>query len=397
MLYDLRRHCIIDIDGEIKFKCIPFSSQSSNINNKCFYEVRYSKQQLALLNAATNLPLRLPNGSCWINEIKSNVERGFTIIGNSNLGATMHIGGTGGGVLELIYDASSGERYFYDIDKKLFFNEDGIPKSEDPSITYKLYTNFKMPGAIAFYITSKHQNYIGYGNPIKVLINGQFLKINGDDLFSEMIYAGDDFIIFKPYERKIQDYWNRQRILYDLKSKTEVINPATNEVLKFQRYPEPSDGCEIDESRFLFITVGERYSTYRRVDGYEQNGELIFDKQIRGFIKNPCNFPGEYLFGIVRRGNRDGSGIVIIANNNAIYGWMLRKAVSNGDTDALRNFRILDVPGVDNSTPYPEGSYDEYLNNIPRVWANNATQEYSMDDVQQMVREAVNKILNIQL
>ena len=395
MLYDLRRHCIIDIDGETKFKCMPFS-QRHYMSNKCFYELRYGKQQLALLNVATNLPLRLPNGSCWINKIRSNVSRGFTILGNSNLEATMHIGGTGGGMLELIYDASSGERYFYDIDKKLFLNENSIPKPENPSLMYRLCTNFKMPDAAAFFVTRKTPNdYVEYGSPIKVLINGQFLKINGDDLFSEVIYAGDDFIIFIPYDRNMQDYWNRQRILYDLKSETEVINPVTNEVLKFQRYPQLNEGCEIDESRFLFITVDD--AVYKTLEGYDLFAELIFDKQMRGFIKNPCDFPGEYLFGVFSRGKKYGSGVVIVANNNAIYGWRLKQAVADGNTDALRNFRILDVPGADNSTPFPEGSYNEYLNNIPRIWANGATQEYSMDDVQQMVREAINKILNKQL
>lgn len=395
MLYDLRRHCIIDIDGETKFKCMPFS-QRHYMSNKCFYELRYGKQQLALLNVATNLPLRLPNGSCWINKIRSNVSRGFTILGNSNLEATMHIGETGGGILELIYDVSSGERYFYDIDKKLFLNENSIPKPENPFLMYRLCTNFKMPDAVAFFITRKTPgDYIEYGSPIKVLINGQFLKINGDDLFNEVIYAGDDFIIFIPYDKNMQNYWNRQRILYDLKSKTEVINPITNEVLKFQRYPELSDGCDIDESRFLFITVDD--AVYKTLEGYDQYAELIFDKQMRGFIKNPCDFPGEYLFGVFSRGKKDGSGVIIVANNNAIYGWRLKQAVADGNTDALRNFRILDVPGADNSTPFPEGSYNEYLNNVPRIRTNGATQEYSMDDVQQMVREAINKILNKQL
>ena len=395
MLYDLRRHCIIDIDGETKFKCMPFS-QIGDISNKCFYEVRYGKQQLALLNVATNLPLRLPNGSCWINKIRSNVKRGFTILGNSNLEATRHNGETGGGILELIYDVSSGERYFYDIDKKLFLNENSIPKPENPSLMYRLCSNFKMPDAVAFFVTRKTPDgYVEYGSPIKVLINGQFLKINGDDLFSEVIYAGDDFIIFIPYDRNMQNYWNRQRILYDLKSKTEVINPVTNEVLKFQRYPQLNEGCEIDESRFLFITVDD--AIYKTLEGYDQWAELIFDKQMRGFIKNPCDFPGEYLFGVFSRGKKDGSGVIIVANNNAIYGWRLKQAVADGNTDALKNFRILDVPGADNSTPFPEGSYNEYLNNIPRIRANGATQEYSMDDVQQMVREAVNKILNKQL
>ena len=81
----------------------------------------------------------------------------------------------------------------------------------------------------------------------------------------------------------------------------------------------------------------------------------------------------------------------------AISGWRISRQFADGNTDVLRNFRVLDVPGADNSTPFPKGSYYDYLNNVPRVWANDTTPEYSMDDVQQMVREAINKILNKQL
>ena len=398
MLYDLRRHCIIDIDGETKFKCIPVSAHY-DVNSKCFYEVRYGRKQLALLNVATNLPLRLPNGSCWVNKVRSNGARGYSCLGHSNLDASRHIGETGGGVLELIYDASSGERYLYDIDKKTFLNEDDIPKPENPSLIYRFYNGFRMPGAIAFYVTRKtERDYMAYGCPIKILINGQFLKINGNDLFTDLTYAGDDFIIFIPYNGEIQPHWQRQRSLYDLKSKKEVINPITNKVLKFHSSPGFSSNCEIEESRLLFIVIDEKYAVYRTADGYEQNGELIFDKQTKGFIKNPCGFPGEYLFNIINRGGKDGSGIVIAANNTSLYGWRLTQAIHNGDTEAAnRSFRILDVPGADNSNPFPKGSYYDYLNNVPRVWANDTTPEYSMDDVQQMVREAINKILNKQL
>ena len=196
----------------------------------------------------------------------------------------------------------------------------------------------------------------------------------------------------------MHSYWQFKRILYDLRNKTEVINPITNEVLKFQRYPEVSYDCDLDNSRFLFIEIREEYASFRTLNSFQQYGEFIFDKQTRGFIKNPCGFPGEYLFGVVQRGNRDGSDIVIIANNNASDEWRLRQQFAAGDTDdMIRNFRVLDVPGVDNSPHYPKGSYYEYLDYIPRVSANGTAQEYSMGDIQQMVREAVNKILNKQL
>ena len=401
MLYDLRRHCIIDIDGETKFKCIP-GSNNCVINNKCFYEVRYGKQQFALLNSATNQPLRLPNGSYWINYMRSNIATGYGILGNSNLVARRHVGGAGGGMFEIVYDASSGERYFYDIDKKLFLGEDDIPKPKNPDHVYKLCTAFKMPGAVAFCVSNKYSQieYIAYGSPIKVLINGQFLNIDGDELFSEISYVGEDFIIFCPSSRRRggETSWQRIKSLYDFRNKTTVINPNTNEILKFQRHPETSDGCDTDESRFLFITITDEYSKYRTAEAYLQYGELIFDKQTRDFIKNPCGFPGEYLFGVVDRGKKDGSGIVIIANDRAINRWDLRQQVAAGDTDApSRYYRILDIPGADNSNPFPEGSFYYFFNDIPRVWANDTAQEYSMNDVQQMVREAINKILNKQL
>ena len=397
MLYDLRRHCIIDIDGETKFKCIP-SSQNFDVNNKCFYEVRYGQQQLALLNAATNLPLKLPNGSCWVNNIRSNAKTGYNIIGHSNLMASRHIGGAGGGIVELIYDESSGERYFYDIDKNLFLSEDSIPKTENPFQTYMLYTNFKMPGAIAFCAARKDRGtYVTYNTPIKVLINGQLLKINGNDLFIEITYAGNDFIMFAPFNETTQSRWQRNKSLYDLKNKTEIVNPVTGEVLKFQRNPETSDYCELDESRLLFILLTDNYAIFRTSEEFNQYGELIFDKQTRSFIKNPCGFPGEYLFGIIEHGKKDGSGIVIVANNKTINLWKLNQRVKDGDIYApSRYYRILDIPGADNSNPFPDGSIYEWLNNVPRVQAYDTTHEYSMDDVQQMVREAVNKILNEQ-
>ena len=402
MLYDLRRHCIINIDGETKFKCIP-SSCNNIVNNKSFYELRFGKQQFALLNTATNQPLKLPNGSYWINYMRSNAVTGYGILGNSNLDARRHVGGTGGEMFELIYDASSGERYFYDVDKKLFLNEDELPELDNPLQMYKLCPTFKMPGAIAFAITSKQSSvtHIAYGSTIKVLINGQFLKIDGDEFFNEISYVGEDFIMFCPSSREIEhSYWTRTKSLYDFRNKTTVINPITNEILKFQRYPETSNRCEIDESRLLFITVTDTSSLYlyRTAEGYRQNGELIFDKQTRSFIKNPCGFPGDYLFGIANRGEKDGSGIVIIANDSAINRWDLRQRFDAGDTDApSRYYRILDIPGADNSNPFPDGDFYHFFNDIPRVWANDTTQEYSMDDVQQMVREAVNKILNKQL
>ena len=72
----------------------------------------------------------------------------------------------------------------------------------------------------------------------------------------------------------------------------------------------------------------------------------------------------------------------------------LRKQIDAGNIDAATQYyRILSFPGIDNSNPYPQGDYYDMFNNIPRVEAGEQSQEYSVDDVRQMVREAINKIL----
>lgn len=393
MLYDLRRHCIINIDGETKFKCIPRGDSSYTVNNKSFYEVRYGKEQFALLNAATNTPLKLPNGSCWINYLRSNCGGGYggSILGNSNLHARRHYGdGEGGEIFEIIYDASSRERYFYDVDKKTFLGGDNIPQPEDPRKMYKLCTEFRMPGAVAFKVDDKFSNINGvsYYSPIKLMINGEFVTIDGCSEFRDISYYGDSFLIYAPYSNSTS--WDYPRMMYDLQSKSNILNPDTGGVFKFKNHPN-INGYDAEYSRFLFFTNTHLLYT---TEGYRRYGEFIFDKETRSFLKNPCGFPGAYTFAIATRGKKDGSGIVIACNENAPGTWDLKKQVDAGDIDAAsRSYRILSIPGIDNSNPYPQGDYYDMFNNVPRVEVGEQSQEYSVDDVQQMVREAINKIL----
>ena len=392
MLYDLRRHCIINIDGETKFKCIP-RGETTTVNNKSFYELRYGKEQFALMNTATNTPLKLPNGSCWINFLRSNCGGGYggAILGNSNLNARRHYGeGEGGEIFEIIYDASSGERYFYDVDKRIFLSGDNIPQPEDPRKMYKLHTEFKMPGAVAFKVNDKFSNICGvsYYSPIRLMIKGEFVTIDGCSEFKEISYYGDNFLLYAPYSNSTS--WEYEKLMYDLQSKSNILNPDNGEVFKFRNHPN-INGFDAEGSRFLFFTNTRlMYSS----EGYNRYGDFIFDKETRSFLKNPCNFPGLHTFAVVTRGKKDGSGIVIACNGNAPGTWALRKQVDAGDFDAAsRSYRILSIPGVDNSNPYPQGDYYDMFNNIPRVEAGEQSQEYSVDDVQQMVRETINKIL----
>ena len=90
---------------------------------------------------------------------------------------------------------------------------------------------------------------------------------------------------------------------------------------------------------------------------------------------------------------------MIDINNYIVEKLKINKDSKTNNFDEINNKFISDIKKYI-IKKYPMikfNSYDEYINYIPRVWANDTTQEYSMDDVQQMVREAVNKILNKQL
>jgi hypothetical protein len=249
-----------------------------------------------------------------------------------------------------------------------------------------------MPGAVAFKVNDKHSDICGvsYWSPIKLMINGEFVELNGWSEFRELRYYGYNFLMYAPYSKSTS--WDYEKYMYDLQSKSNVLNPDTGEVFKFKDTPNANGGTyDVENSRFLFFT---NTRLMYRTEGYSRYGDSIFDKETRSFLKNPCNFPGLYTFAVVTRGKNDGSGIVIACNSNAPGTWDLRKQVDAGDVDAAsRSYRILSIPGIDNSNPYPQGDYYNMFNNIPRVEVGEQSQEYSVDDVQQMVREAINKIL----
>ena len=114
VLYDYRLHKLVKIEGIYKFKYIP----DSNIQNCDFYEIKLSGKDIALVNTVTNEPLVLPNGHCWFNEIRcaDNIKQWRP----RNRITCLGVGSELTSMLEIIYDLSSGEKYFYNITLRRF-------------------------------------------------------------------------------------------------------------------------------------------------------------------------------------------------------------------------------------------------------------------------------------
>lgn len=371
LLYDTRRRQIIEIDGIKKFKAIPRMTEKYP---NSFYEIRLSNREAALSSTSTNTPLKLPNGSCWFNQIKSSTPRLYAnTMTRSNLDTHAYNGGQGG-MFEILYDESSGERYFYDIAKKRFLENtpeiDGNKLTLCEYFTYQDYNSFMVQSSI-----SDDFGWRSSYRPIILMRNGEVIEIEGHRYFKDLKSFGSGIITFIPFTEanRYETTWRLSSTLYDLQERRLLQHPVTGEAL------DESYSCSsYPENRILFIhkkkedNVGWRHSPF-----------ILYDKMYREFIKNPIGVPSEYDFYLDSKGNEDGSGIVVVKTQNEDSRYS--RWESDGD---LSNYFLLNIPGVDNSV---------YINSDNPWWRGMdvlpKTEQVNVSDIENMVNEVVYRIL----
>ena len=79
------------------------------------------------------------------------------------------------------------------------------------------------------------------------MINGEFVTIDGCSEFRELSYYGDNFLLYAPYSNSTS--WDYEKFMYDLQSKTTILNPDTGDVFKFRNRPN-CNGYDAESSRF---------------------------------------------------------------------------------------------------------------------------------------------------
>ena len=382
LLYDIRRHSLITIDGIFKFKGIPTISDISGINKSTiFYVAAVGKQQFAVLNLATNQPLKLPNGSYWVNQYLCSGDISMTyysnVFGNTNI-HMKPLGGGEGCVMELIYDSSSGERYFYDIDNKRFLSQEELPIIEPDEDTGKaryahIYTKFYLPGYIA-YALSYNIDAVNHWNCDVILTkNGKTLTLMGKKYFSKLVNLGHGYIGLE-----YGGYYNKIGIFYNLFEDKPMTCPETGDVFKYSHLDFGNDryDSKIYESRLIFL---------KKRSGWDV-GDYIFDKKEHKFLKNLTEKPTKYQFFIAKKGHQDGSGVMFKLTYNAPSPYL------EDNPEWRQYYRRLYVPGVDNSDIYaaePSSWYGGVPLDIDTVSDANITR----DDLAYMVTETIKRIL----
>ena len=117
VMYNYRKHSIVSVDGCSKFKDVPTDKTllGKKYENILFYSVMKGEHDIALLDYKTDIPVKLPNGECWSAEIID--DRTSNYFTNEAV-VYCNIYGT---ELEMVYDLSSREKYFFNIETRQFF------------------------------------------------------------------------------------------------------------------------------------------------------------------------------------------------------------------------------------------------------------------------------------
>lgn len=224
MLYDIRLHKFIEVEGIKKFKFVAeLTRWDIEGTNNVFYEVAMSLSQIALINNRNNKALVLPNGHSWCESISSS---SCSWRHGSNMKC---YSANKGSIVKLMYDSASGESYLFDLSGEKFldinkkyrdFSLDKIDGSDVISVrTYRKSETPDENGIIhelMFYLLFK---------------NGQQIAIDGYNEFKDVDGISNGNIFIKtPYNQYIIYNGNSGKHIYfpSLPTETSYITFDNN-------------------------------------------------------------------------------------------------------------------------------------------------------------------------
>lgn len=299
LAYDLRRRSYITVDGVKAFKYIPENYYSNN-TPYVFYPVAMSKTQVALISTANNMPLKMPNGECWMSAYGTNITEGrgwgrstsFKMVSESDYEI----------MLCTVYDSSSGEKYFYNLKKRRFSKY--LDLSEIGGSERNTNVELVHSGTIRIPKTYGIKR-IGYDKKDTLIFNENDERIS--------FFGFDKFVLAKHFD-------NTNLYYVSFQPNEENLNKITE---AGYRMAKPD---KIDENFFLFFDdaikaipmingdeipliylnstkIGGRYACIRIEQPTSSDWRYcyfyyIYDMERHGFLINPTGWPAKYLFDI---------------------------------------------------------------------------------------------------
>ena len=314
MIYLLRYHRLLDIDGIKKFKAIP-EWGSIDRNNAVFYEVKLTSTKKALVFVNTNTPLRLPNGECWFySYLRQNDDY-------PNYGRRLRAGRVCGDYLQISTSSSVLTSYFYSIKDNKFFKLPPLETEEKgdfiPRITRDYedgYTKLLYSNDVNLCVSWWNQNEFLYA----LMKDGKIVTINtpsGPQTFFKNIGLQGGGFAFIDEIKNNTDF----AYLYDLSEGTPVY--FNGKLLFGECYRQSKNAGTI------LISNNRSKAIWK-----------IFDTKTKKVLENPTNQPSNFEFHVCSDPQLDTDGVVRFTFFDNDFDWDLYWN-GNGTYDDRQNYK----------------------------------------------------------
>lgn len=369
MIYDTRRKTFVTVDGVSKFKYISYSYWNRDIETPVFYMVALSSGQMAFISTSNNQPLRLPNGQFWFNNFKT-IRKRFPGYSNRNLRFPFIY--KNDAIIEIVYDPSSEERFFYSIQKRGFINPsvfDAIKSKDDDIVTIDINGSFENYFCVSVPQRSNEKGYFD----VNTLEN---LEIGGLNVFRK-VEVVDNSVYDKD---KLQYVTEPTENIFIIGLNSECVNILRDRGYDFLEPPlESYSRCILfDKEINSFVTINGK--TLMTLSDASPLHDVVRATKYLGWRQERVFFYDNKRKGVVS----DGRGNFIFEKNDESYSDFF-SVIINGEKTVL-NPKLMPI---DNSTLK---NSQQYSNEMP-AYSQNLS-EVSEDTIRKIVSEAINNILN---
>ena len=395
MLYDVRKHGFVQVGGTKKFKVIPrkWSSAYGSRQMPAFYELKNTIREIVLVSTLTNQPLRLPNGEYWINDVSSQTMKSNRDNYRNSLEAEF-VGTVEDNILELVYDDSSREKYFYDVRRRKFVDVPKTPGYENCEVCYMRTTSGIDRKYAKFCEKAMDSNYCYASTKNMFVLDENLKKVNmgGIENFSNISNVlgadGTQYFAVTPNANIHKDI--------------PFYNPKDNVNTCILYDAKMNDFVKIDGECVYFNSMITAYSVkeevlrlkHRVADGTTSYGsiawkdlEAFYNTHSHGIIRNPLNYPSEYFFDVVNFWSSPAPKIRAFKKKTRYFSYDERKESNPEFMEAVNVFYLLDLPVMRMKPSYS-------INAAQSAPAPSlAEQSINETDIRQMVSETLKKIM----
>ena len=294
LIYNIRYHEFVDIDGVTKFKRLP---QNYTYESAAFIEVKNGKAVTALLSTGDLRPLKLPNGRSWFMYLRCDGHWGetdTTTIDVSPIRTRFNC------VLELWVGKTKS--IFYNIKTKSFFDPESLVTEEEKANLFSDYRNYNMrttkvvlnqfcsngsifglsPGFLHNNTIANSSFYNKYDYVVLFDSDCNRIDIGGKTILKN-VTAISNFMLSIVSEQQPANRYRDQSYYYDLNFKKFV--GVNGKPLPFYR-----------SWRSTCQPIGDYCPLSDVINGYDSKEEVIYNCKTGRLLENPVGWPSNIFF-----------------------------------------------------------------------------------------------------